>query len=114
VLGKELSHKTQLYNLGWLIEERQSELSMFLAQKNKKSHDSNLGIQPENPPENPIIIRSDPLTTVLRIKTLGNGEPGANTGFTLQNLHDIKCESVIYTYPDKWYRIQKILMSVPE
>jgi len=114
VPGKELSHETQLYNLGWLIEERHSELSMFLAQKNKKSMDSNQETPSENPPENPIIICSDPLTTVLRIKTLGNGEPGANTGFTLRNLYDIKCESVIYTCPDKLYRIQKILMAVPE
>jgi hypothetical protein len=99
--GKKLSHKTQLYNLGWLIEEKEIEPT--------KKDVSRIASDEEY--HQPIIIHTDPLLTTLRIRHLGTGELGATPGFTLKSLHEITGECMIYTYPDKFYKIRKCLMA---
>ena len=96
------SHNPQVYNLGWMIEER--ELPKQNDTMVSSAHNAFVSSEP-------IIIHTDPLTTTLHINTLGSGRPQAKSMFALKDIHDITGERMIYTYPGKWYRIRKCLMS---
>ena len=94
--GAYLPENTQLYNLGWLIEEA----------------DANPGTPQEFQATDPIVIHTDPLLTTLRINTLLSDDPNKSAGYSLARLHQIVGEFMIYTYPDKLCKIRRCLMPV--
>jgi hypothetical protein len=90
--GKKLSRKTQLYNLGWLIENAERITA--------RTTEWDL-------PDLYVIINTDPLSTVLKVKTLCPGQE-----FTLSRLHDT-AKLYFNCSEDKLHRLRRYLMPVP-